>query len=99
VKKSNSKLGAFIFKSGIILMISSFVPWLMIPFVPWFPFLNSAYEKTAVAGGLLLLSEIMFWVGVPMAGKESWAIIKAGGWKQAPYKILEILKTKKVDAN
>ena len=55
-------------KLGILLAIGSVIPWLLLlvlPFLPW-----SLTEQAIAAAGLLVLAEVMFWVGVVLAGHE-----------------------------
>ncbi len=72
-------------------MLASFIPWLTVPAVPWIPRLT-AIEKGAAAGGLLALAEILFWVGVLLAGRPSWTAVKSRGWRGAPREIWELLR-------
>ncbi len=57
----------WIAKLGVGLAIGSFVPWLSIPVLPFLPL--SVGQKAIGAGFLLGLAEVMFWVGVLLAGK------------------------------
>ncbi|MGI8500802.1 MAG: transporter suffix domain-containing protein [Hassallia sp.] len=54
---------------GLILMILSFLPWVAIPFVvPFLPL--SVAQKAASVPLLLVLAEILFWLGLLLVGKE-----------------------------
>ncbi len=54
---------------GLILMVLSFLPWVAIPFVvPFLPL--STAQKAASVPVLLVVAEIMFWLGVLLVGKE-----------------------------
>lgn len=56
-------------KLGLILIIVSFLPWVAIPFVV--PFLQiSAAQKTLLVPVLLVVAEVLFWLGVLLVGKE-----------------------------
>ena len=55
-------------KLGILLAIGSVIPWLLLlvlPFLPW-----SLTEQAIAVAGLLVFAEVMFWVGVVLAGHE-----------------------------
>ena len=55
-------------KLGILLAIASVVPWLLLLVLPFLPF--SLAERAILAAGLLVLAEVMFWVGAALAGHE-----------------------------
>jgi hypothetical protein len=55
-------------KLGIILAIASVIPWLLLLVLPFIPL--SLTERAIGAAGLLVLAEVMFWVGVLLAGHE-----------------------------
>ena len=56
-------------KLGVILIVLSFLPWVAIPtVVPFLPL--SAAQKAASVPALLVLAEILFWLGVLLVGKE-----------------------------
>jgi hypothetical protein len=55
-------------KLGMGLVIGSFVPWLMLPVLPFLPF--SVGQKAIAAGLMVGLAEVMFWLGVVLAGQE-----------------------------
>ena len=56
-------------KLGLGLIIVSFVPWLVILFVPSLA-LNLA-QKAALVTSLAIIAEVIFWLGVLMVGKEA----------------------------
>ena len=54
---------------GLILIVLSFLPWVAIAFVvPFLPL--SAAQKAVSVPVLLVLAEILFWLGVLLVGKE-----------------------------
>jgi hypothetical protein len=77
---------------GLALIALSFLPWLAIPIVPWMSFLESVTQKSAAVAGLIILAEVLFWIGLVSAGPETWKIIKLHGWRAAPKKFIEIMK-------
>ncbi|HLP90264.1 MAG TPA: transporter suffix domain-containing protein [Nostocaceae cyanobacterium] len=56
-------------KLGLVLIISSFVPWLSVVVVLSFLPL-SVGQKAVIVPILLIISELMFWLGLYFAGKE-----------------------------
>jgi hypothetical protein len=55
-------------KTGIVLIILSFVLWLLIPVIPFLKL--SAGLKTAFVSGLFIGGEVFFWFGALLAGKD-----------------------------
>ncbi len=56
-------------KLGLILIVLSFLPWVAIAFVvPFLPL--SVAQKALVVPVLLVVAEILFWLGVLLVGKE-----------------------------
>jgi len=54
---------------GLILIVLSFLPWLAIAFIlPFLPL--SVAQKAISVPVLLVLAEILFWLGVLVVGKE-----------------------------
>jgi hypothetical protein len=58
----------WIAKFGVGLAIGSFIPWLLLPVLPFLPLTGT--QKAIGAGFLLGLAEVMFWAGVLLAGQE-----------------------------
>lgn len=69
------------FRLGILLMLLSCIPWVMIPAVPWMA--EEMGARAQLGAGLFVLAEVLFWVGVPLAGKEVLASFRAQGWRRA----------------
>jgi len=55
-------------KLGILLTIASVIPWLLLLVLPFLPL--SLTERAITAAGLLVLAEVMFWVGAALAGHK-----------------------------
>ena len=55
-------------KLGILLAIGSVIPWLLLLVLPFLPL--SLTEQAIAVAGLLVFAEVMFWVGVVLAGHE-----------------------------
>jgi hypothetical protein len=56
-------------KLGLVLIIISFLPWLIIAVVlPFLPI--SITQKALLVPALLVLAEVLFWLGALIVGKE-----------------------------
>ena len=56
-------------KLGLVLIIISFLPWLIIAvIVPFLPI--SLAQKAILVPALLVLAEVLFWPGTLLVGKE-----------------------------
>jgi hypothetical protein len=55
-------------KLGITLAIASIIPWLLLLVLPFLPL--SLTERAMLVAGSLVIAEVMFWVGVVLAGQE-----------------------------
>jgi hypothetical protein len=55
-------------KVGLALMITSSLIWVVIVLVPALPV--TVAEKAVVITGLIVISEVLFWLGILVAGKE-----------------------------
>jgi len=51
---------------GLVLMVSSLPLWLVLPVLPFLPL--TLEMKAAVAGGVVVVAEVMFWAGAVLAG-------------------------------
>ena len=56
-------------KLGLVLIIISFLPWLIIAVImPFLPI--SLAQKAILVPALLVLAEVLFWLGALLVGKE-----------------------------
>jgi glucose-6-phosphate-specific signal transduction histidine kinase len=55
-------------KIGLVLIVTSCGLWAAVLVVPILPF--SVAEKALTATSLLVISEVFFWLGILLAGKE-----------------------------
>ncbi|RZT23952.1 MULTISPECIES: transporter suffix domain-containing protein [Fictibacillus] len=55
-------------KTGIILIVLSFVLWICIPIIPFLSL--SAAAKTGIVSALFIGGEVFFWLGALLAGKD-----------------------------
>jgi hypothetical protein len=63
-------------RSGLILIALSYIKWAVIPFVHLFPV--SMAWKGAIYAGLVIGSEMVFWIGISIVGIESFRRIFNG---------------------
>ena len=71
-------------KLGILLTIASVLPWLLLLVLPFLPL--SMTERAITAAGLLVLAEVMFWVGAVLAGHK---VVRRFRQKLNPKKLLK----------
>ena len=57
-----------LFRISLVLVFLSFVPWILIPTLPWWP-MSKAFRVAAVPV-LLVGAEVIFWLGVALGGAE-----------------------------
>ena len=55
-------------KLGLVLIVTSCLLWVAILAAPTLPY--SIAKKAAIATSLVVISEVMFWLGILLAGKE-----------------------------
>jgi hypothetical protein len=55
-------------KLGISLIVTSCLIWVAILFVPLLS--TSVVQKATLAASLVVISEVLFWVGILLTGKE-----------------------------
>ncbi|MFN7685210.1 MAG: transporter suffix domain-containing protein [Oligoflexia bacterium] len=83
---------------GVALILASFLPWLVLPAVPWLA--HGAVNQAKLSGALIALGEVLFWPGLALAGKPAWKTAKAHGWRRMIPALVKILirgETLKVD--
>jgi sterol desaturase/sphingolipid hydroxylase (fatty acid hydroxylase superfamily) len=55
-------------KLGLVCIVASCLLWVAVLFVPILPV--SIAEKAVVVTSLIVISEVIFWLGILLAGKE-----------------------------
>jgi hypothetical protein len=55
-------------KLGLILIVASCLLWAAIFVIPFLPF--TLTSKATIITGLVIISEVIFWLGILLAGKE-----------------------------
>ena len=78
-----------LFRLGLIAIVLSVVPWLAIAGAPLLGLSLSA--GAGLVAGALVVAEVLFWVGLALAGKDTWQTIKARGWRRAPRELARLL--------
>jgi len=53
---------------GLGMVVGSFLPWLLLPALPFLPL--SLASRAFGAGALLVTAEVLFWLGTVLAGQE-----------------------------
>ncbi|GEL05154.1 transporter suffix domain-containing protein [Rummeliibacillus sp. G93] len=75
----------FVYKLGIGLLIFSMILWLIPVMTPFFPI--STKLKAGIITSVLIIAEIIFWIGALLVGKEAAAKFKSylnpNTWKKA----------------
>lgn len=69
-----------VFKTGVFLILASFIPWLFLPVAVWLA--PTSGEKASYSGLLVLIGEVLFWSGILLAGREVWTSVRALGWRK-----------------
>lgn len=67
-QSTTNKTWALLYKIGIILIVSSFLFWIVPVVVPFTPL--SIGMKTSLITGAIIIAEVLFWTGALLAGKE-----------------------------
>jgi hypothetical protein len=81
---------------GVLLLVLSVVCWLLIPLVP-LAGLRGVAAASAV-GGLVVGAEVVFWLGLVLAGRDTWKLAKEHGWRAAPRALWRVLRDGKAPA-
>jgi hypothetical protein len=77
-------------RTGVLLLVLSVVCWLLIPVVPLLGLRGAA---TAVAvGSLVVGAEIVFWLGLVLAGRDTWRLAREHGWRKVPAALWKVLR-------
>jgi hypothetical protein len=75
---------------GVVLLLLSVVCWVLILAVP-FTGLDGAALASAV-GGLVIGAEAVFWLGLVLAGRDTWKLAKRHGWRRVPGALWQVLR-------
>lgn len=59
---------------GIILIVISIILFLLVFVVPWFSWTVKA--KATIVTTLLVVAEVLWWIGVGLVGKQLWSKYK-----------------------
>ncbi len=77
-------------RAGVLLIVLSFVCWLLILVVPFLGLSGAAWF--AAVAGLAVAAEVFFWLGLVAAGRETWKLAKANGWRGVPAALWQTLR-------
>ena len=86
----SSHHGGVSLKVGVLLILSSFLPWLVLPVAAWFA--PTPEDKAAWSGALVVLAEVLFWSGTLLSGRDVWGAVKSAGWKKVIPELLKRLR-------
>jgi hypothetical protein len=78
------------FRLGVLLILLSFLPWLLLPLAAWLA--TTGVKKAAWTAGLIVLGESLFWPGVLLAGREVWVSAKKRGLKSGVIELFQKLR-------
>jgi len=81
---------------GVALIAASFACWALVPFVPVVG-LRGAKAAGAIAV-LAIAAEVAFWLGLVLAGRDTWRLAKQHGWRGAPRALWQTLREGRVPA-
>lgn len=84
------------FRVGVLLQLASVVPWACVLLLPFLGLSASAIGVGAVIlGGV---AEAMIWVGLFLAGRETYRAAKRHGWRRVPAELWRMFRTGRVSA-
>ncbi|OGF46391.1 MAG: hypothetical protein A2452_00920 [Candidatus Firestonebacteria bacterium RIFOXYC2_FULL_39_67] len=71
-KENNRRLKktTFLFKLGVVLIILSFLKWVIGAYIPFLPYSDKV--KLSIVTVLFVFAEIIFWIGVFLVGEETY---------------------------
>lgn len=75
---------------GVLLVVLSFVCWLLIAVVPFLGLSGGA--AVAAVAGLAIGAEVVFWLGLALAGRDTWRLAKEHGWGGVPAALWRTLR-------
>lgn len=78
-----------LFRIGLIAIVLSFVPWIALAVAPLLGL--SLGAAAGLVAGSLLAAEALFWIGLALAGKDTWQTIRSRGWRRAPRELARLL--------
>lgn len=77
-------------RAGVVLIVASFALLLLIPLVPVVGLRGLA--AAGAIGGVVVACEVMFWLGVLLAGRDTWKVVRAHGWRRVPGALWQLLR-------
>jgi hypothetical protein len=77
-------------RAGVLLIALSAVGWLLILAVPALG--PGGARSAAVVAGLVVGAEVVFWLGLALAGRDTWALAREHGWRGVPKALWQVLR-------
>lgn len=82
------------FRIGVLLQLASIVPWSCVLLLPFLGLSAAGMGiGAAILGGT---AEAMIWVGLFLAGRETYRAAKRHGWRRVPAELWRMLRTGEV---
>jgi hypothetical protein len=75
-----------------VLIVLSCLCWVVIPLLLLFTGLSGAVW----AGGIAVVAEVSFWLGLVLAGRDTWKLARAHGWRGVPKALWHTFRTGRV---
>jgi hypothetical protein len=74
---------------GVVLIALSLLPWLALTVLP---FLGLGTAAFAAGGGLIVVAEVAFWLGLVLVGRDTWSLARSHGWRHVPGTLWRVLR-------
>jgi hypothetical protein len=75
---------------GAALIAISCLLWGLLLVVPFLP--GTAAQRATRSGVVLVVAEIVWWVGVAMVGGTAWRVVRSHGWRRLPRALWQLLR-------
>ena len=75
---------------GVVLILLSSLPWLALVVLPFLGL--GAGGAAAAGGGLILVAEVAFWLGLVLVGRVTWRLARSRGWRRVPGALWRLLR-------
>lgn len=79
---------------GLLLALIGTAVWLAIPVAPLVA--ETAAEAGILASALWVGSEVLFWGGVALAGKDAWSTVRSNPWRRVPGVLWSVMRDGRV---
>jgi hypothetical protein len=75
---------------GAALIAISCLLWGLLLVVPFLP--GTAAQRATRSGVVLVVAEIVWWVGVVLVGGAAWRVVRIQGWRRLPRALWQLLR-------